>query len=413
MAEEARAQLAARMKRFADTVSLRQPDRVPVIPWNFHFFPAKQSGMSSADAMVDHERFYAALKDQVLRYEFDMAPACSVYPGPPWEILGLKNWKWPGHGLADDRIFQFVEREIMTAEEYDSFLTDPDGFTARVVFPRTTSLLEPLGMMPPLHWYFNFPYLLGPFLGMPAFASMLDGLVKVGQEWNRHAAASGACYAELEALGYPKSYGSVAFTGFDTVSLWLRGNRGTMLDMYRQPDKLLAATEICSAMQTQLAIIQCQISGNPRVSLFVYRGAEGFMSDAQFERFFWPTLRAQVQAILEAGCVPMLFLEGDFTPRLKYIAELPRGQVPLHFDRVDRARARQFLAGRNCFWGNIPVSIMEHGTPQQVEEDVRQLIDLFAADCGLIVDSAGCITDDARAENVQAMVEAVHKYGVR
>jgi uroporphyrinogen-III decarboxylase len=96
-----------------------------------------------------------------------------------------------------------------------------------------------------------------------------------------------------------------------------------------------------------------------------------------------------------------------------HLAELPKGRVPMHFDRVDRDQAHKFLAGRNCFWGNIPVSLMEHGTPQQVEEDVRRLIDTFAGDCGLVIDSAGCITDDTRAENVAAMVEAVRKYGVR
>ena len=412
MPESAQAQYEARMKRFNDTLSLRKPDRVPVIPWNFHFFPSKQSGMSNKDAMTDHESYYEALTEQTLKYQFDMAPASSIYPSPTWLALGMKSWKLPGDGVPDDRPFQFLEREVMKAEEYDKFLSDPEGFTARVIFPRTASLLEPLEMLPPLHWFFNFPYLLGPFLGMAPFATMLEGLVKVGQEWNRHEHAVSKCYGALEQMGYPKTYGSVGFTAFDTVAIWLRGHRGTMLDMYRNPDKLLAAIEICNAMQTQLSIIQCQVSGNPRVSLFVYRGADGFMSDAQFEKFFWPSLRAEIDTILAAGLTPMPFFEGDFTPRLKYIAELPKGKVPIHFDRVDRDQARRFLAGRNCFWGNIPVSLMEHGTPQQVQDDVKRLIDAFGADCGLIIDSAGAITDDAKPENVAAMVEAVHKYGV-
>jgi hypothetical protein len=119
-------------------------------------------------------------QEQVLKYEFDMAPACSVYPAPTWAALGLKTWKWPGDGLADDRIFQFVEQEVMAAEEYDQFLSDPDGFTARTIFPRTASLLEPLAMLPPLYWYFNFPTCSGR--SQDAAFVMLEGLVTVGQE---------------------------------------------------------------------------------------------------------------------------------------------------------------------------------------------------------------------------------------
>lgn len=119
----------------------------------------------------------------------------------------------------------------------------------------------------------------------------------------------------------------------------------------------------------------------------------------------------QVDEIIAAGFLPLVFFEGDVSSRLHYIAELPSTKVVLHFDRVDRAKAAHFLKGKHAFWGNIPASIMDHGTPEEVEADVRELIDTFAADCGLIVDCTGGITDDAKPENIAAMVEAVHKYG--
>jgi len=33
----------------------------------------------------------------------------------------------------------------------------------------------------------------------------------------------------------------------------------------------------------------------------VHRGADGFMSDEQFERFCWPTLKAVLLGLIEAG----------------------------------------------------------------------------------------------------------------
>ena len=233
--------------------------------------------------------------------------------------------------------------------------------------------------------------------------------MKLGQEWNRHEHIVTQCYKDLEEIGYPKTYGGIGFTAFDTVAVWLRGQRGTMFDMYRNPDKLLKAIELCNVMQTQLSIIQCQVSGNPRVVLFVYRGADGFLNDEQFRKFFWPALLQEIEGILEAGFLPMPFFEGDWTSRLKYFSDLPKQKFPIHFDRIDRQQAKKFLDGNYCFWGNIPASLMEHGTQQEVQADVKELIDTFAGNGGLIID--GALTDDAKPENVQAMVNAVHKYG--
>ena len=141
MTTDGKAQFEARMKRFSDSVTMQKPDRVPVCPLNFHFFPAVVNGMSMKDAMVDHPEILQPAQKEVLHYEFDMAPACSVYPAPTWEALGVKTWKWPGHDLDDNRIFQFIEQEVMKADEYDRFLSDPDGFTLpRVVPPNNQSL---------------------------------------------------------------------------------------------------------------------------------------------------------------------------------------------------------------------------------------------------------------------------------
>jgi hypothetical protein len=142
METNSRKDYETRLKRYTDAVSLTEPDRVPVIPDSFHFFPALVAGMSYKDAMHDHQRYYDALKETVLKYDFDMAPATGVYSAQTWEALGLKNWKWPGDGIPEDRPFQFNETEIMTADEYDDFLSNPDGFTLRVIWPRIAQKLS-------------------------------------------------------------------------------------------------------------------------------------------------------------------------------------------------------------------------------------------------------------------------------
>ena len=69
----------------------------------------------------------------------------------------------------------------------------------------------------------------------------------------------------------------------------------------------------------------------------------------------------------------------------------------------------RFLQGT----GNVPSTLLITGTPQKVREDVIDLIDTFAGTGGLIIDGAMTIPDEAKPENVDAMVATVLDYGVR
>ncbi len=63
------------------------------------------------------------------------------------------------------------------------------------------------------------------------------------------------------------------------------------------------------------------------------------------------------------------------------------------------------------FWGDVPGSLMVTGTPGQVKDYVKGLIDDFGDTGGLIIDGANSITEEARPENVMALREAVDEYG--
>jgi hypothetical protein len=59
----------------------------------------------------------------------------------------------------------------------------------------------------------------------------------------------------------------------------------------------------------------------------------------------------------------------------------------------------------------VPVSLLKAGTPQEVKDNVKRLIDACAADGGFIL-STGAVVDDARAENMHAMIDSGKEYGV-
>jgi uroporphyrinogen-III decarboxylase len=116
--------------------------------------------------------------------------------------------------------------------------------------------------------------------------------------------------------------------------------------------------------------------------------------------------------LINADVFPIVYTEGDYTPRLEYFTELPPKKFVIHYDHVDRKKAKKVLGDVCCFWGNVPASLLCSGTPQQVMDDVRELIDIFVDNGGLIVDGPVGIPDESRPENVAAMTEAVFKYGI-
>jgi len=59
----------------------------------------------------------------------------------------------------------------------------------------------------------------------------------------------------------------------------------------------------------------------------------------------------------------------------------------------------------------VPVSLLVTGTPNQVKDYVKILIDVVGKGGGLIVD-CGIFFDEAKPENVKALVEFTKEYGV-
>ncbi len=415
MTEKRKKEYDARLKRVTDAIRLTPPDRVPVAPLTGHFYFTNRAGLTKKEAMYDHTRRFAAWETITREINPDMAvPGLIVPPGPPMDILDVKQFKWPGNQLEDDTHFQYVEEEYLQAEEYDDFLQNPADFTVRTLWPRAAGLLEPLGLFPPLHLLpdsLSLTFQLGVFCSLPMFSDMLEKLQDLGTEMKKYLKANAAYNRQMKEAGYPVAFQSFAMAPLDYVGDLLRGMRGYMLDMFRNPDKLLAATELFTEMAIAAAIQTARMSKNPRVFIPLHKGSAGFMSDEQFRKFYWPGLQRLLVSLIEADLTPCVFFEGDYTPRLEYLAELPAGKIGAHFDVVDRQKAKKITGNTLCFWGNVPPQLLTTGTPEQVQDDVKELIDTFADNGGLIVDCSVGIPDEAKPENIEAMVGTVFDYG--
>ncbi len=404
-----------RSQRVEDVVQLRVPDRVPVAPI-FQYFYAKYGGITHKEANYHYGKWSTAVKKTAVDFQPDLIQNprhLILAPGLLMEMVDLKEIKWPGHGVSENYSFQFVEGEYMKAEEYDSFLYDPSDYVLRTYMPRIYGVLEPFKSLPPLRIMmlgYGTAHLFAA-LARPETTKALETLIKAGAESRRWRSVMNSLQEKLNRMGFPLSSDSIGLAPFDVIGDHLRGTRGAMLDMYRRPDKLIKATEKVLPMELQAATFAAKRSGNPRVFIPLHKGADGFMSSEQFKTFYWPTLRKLITGLISEGLTPWVLFEGNYSSRLEIIRDIPKGKVIYHFERTDIFKAKEILGDVACIRGGVPNSLLCTGTPEEVKDRCKQLIDVVGKGGGFIMD-AGAIIDEAKPENIKAMVDFTKEYGV-
>jgi hypothetical protein len=404
--------ITEREKRVTDAIALKVPDRVPMIP-SFAYFPSRYvPGVTCEDAFFNPSKWYAACKKIAIDFEPDLYNFAMTSPGPVQITLGNKTQLLPGHGVPSTHSHQFVEGEYMKASEYDHFLSDPTDFGIRVYSPRIYEKLKAFERLPPvprIFWGYGEAAATELFT-QPDFKEAMEALKKAGIEMKEWRESNANFNSEMEALGFKASSRSNTMVPFDTISDMYRGMRGSMLDMYRNPDKLLAACEWLLPRHLSRGIASAKASGNPRVFIALHRGAEGFMSLKQFETFYWPQMKKLFVGLIDAGLTPAPFFEGDYTSRLEYLLELPKGKIVGQFDSTDIFKAKQILGGHMCIRGNFPVSLLQTGSTEDIRSHTRKLIDGVGKDGGYIMATRGSM-DEADPALVRVWVDATREYG--
>jgi uroporphyrinogen-III decarboxylase len=397
-----------REKRLVDAVQLKTPDRVPV-SMGLNYFPAKFTGTTTWAAYYDFPTWKQAYLKAAQYYEPDRLLVVPNQSGNVLEALDVRQLRWPGHGVSRYHTHQFVEGEYMKEDEYDLLLNDTSDFLVRCYLPRVYGILAPAGKLPPL----NLLMTMLPFntLASPEFIEMLEKLIQISKEAVQWQTETASLARELTGLGFfCRNAPMMAGAPFDSVSDFLRGMRGTMLDMYRCPDKLLKACEMMCRIQLERIAQLPQATEFTPAFMALHRGAHGFMSLKQFEIFYWPYLLKVINALADKGYTPDVFFEGDYNSRLEYLAQLPKGKAIARFDQIDMARAKEILGKTVCIAGNMPVSILQVGTVDDVKKKCKELIDAAGKDGGYILAPASAL-DEVNPENLKAMIEFTKEYG--
>ena len=198
----------------------------------------------------------------------------------------------------------------------------------------------------------------------------------------------------------------------DILADKLRGYLGLLEDLRTQPQKVLAACEALMPHLTHFALATADPGRNVPVGFWMHRGCVPFISPRQFEQVFWPTLKPIVQELWAHGHQTLFYAEGNWDHHLQSFAELPERSIVFHLDQTNIARAHEVLGGRFCLSGGVPNVLLGHGTPDEVRQCCRHILQTVARDGGYIMDASAIVQNDATVENMRAMTEATLEYGV-
>ncbi len=401
-----------RVTRFIKAIKLEEPDRVPVMLPAGNI-PAYLAGVNLKTVMYDYEELKRAWRQFLHDFDMDtfIGPGL-VLPGKVLETIDFTLEKWPGHGLPDDiETYQFIEKEYIKPEEYDALIKDPSDFWLRKFLPRAAGACKPFEKLSQLTAFIGIPVWYVANFGDPDIQEAFKKLMDAGTETRKWMAAVAEVSQESLESGLPSFWGGMSGAPFDMIGDMLRGTHGIMMDMFQRPDKLHEAMERLVPIAIDEAMAGANASGCPIVVMPLHKGTGGFMSNKQFETFYWPTFRKLLLGLIKEGLVPVLFAEGNYEPRLEIIREMPRSSMVWWFEHMDMARAKKVLGDTACIAGNVPVTMLCTGTPKDVKERCRQLIETCAPGGGYILTGSATM-DRGNPDNLRAVMEAAKEYGV-
>ncbi len=404
-----------RLNRLTTALQLKQPDRIPIV-LGMGYMLAEMNDVTRQAQHEDGELEIQMLLKAAQYYQPDTIlgvfnnPASSVAIGTDVMV------KYPGHGLDPNGSFQFVEGEYMKPEDYDAFIEDPADWSIRKYWPRVFPELAGFAMLPPLGMSafgtYNL-YNLG-ILQAPPVMHAFQTLMKASEAQAKADARTIETTQRLAAAGFapPPLAGALVEAPFDFMSDTLRGMRGIMLDIHRRPDKLLAAMEKVLKFELEHAVAFCNATGLKTAFIPLHRGSDGFMSLAQFEKFYWPTLKAMMLALVDNGIMPYVFYEGVWDQRLKYLADLPKGKTAGWFQFSDIFKVKEVVGETMAITGGMRNSMLQAGTPEDVRDFTKRLCKEVGKGGGFLMSVGVGEMEGCRPDLVKVWIETTKEFGV-
>ena len=336
-------------ERVSAAINLQPTDRVPCAV-DLSYFVARHKGVTMAEFLTNLP-LQMELQHQVFEeldgidYVLEFPSATIFNRVAAFKFMPMKV-KLPGIELPADSIPQYHETEVVSLEGYDIILEKGwVRYAEEHLLPGNFTELKEIDLKydeEADQRFYQQKRVFFPQLGPPALLP-------------------------FELFSFGRSLGKIS------------------LDLYRCPEKLIAAMDAIFPDLLKAAIDGIKVPGAP-VLMPISRGSNGFLSPKQFEKFLLPYLLKIAEAIVSRGSPIFFHLDQAWGRFLPYFKRLPEGRYLLHFDGMtDLLEAKRILGDRMCIMGDVPARLLKLGTPESVKAYCRQLIATIGRGGGFIL----------------------------
>ncbi len=386
-----------RLTRYVTANYNEKPDRIPLRIFAEEL-ASKYCGYTNFEVAVKPELQFDVNRRFAVEMGTDAIQTNSVVN---WfgmqKALGWDGITFPGIGIPADSINQWwepttEEEAFLKAAEYDELIDDPTAFLINKWMPRFMR-------------HVRYP---GEPSTFEQIVSLIDGLMAYNHFFSMWAAKTG----ELIDSGVVPAVGSVLKAPLDILGDKLRGYINLCYDLNQRRDKVIEACQALMPHLANLVIGGADPSGCIPSIIWMHRGCVPFISHQDFDEIYWPTLKPIIEELWARGSQIILYAEGNWDHHLETFAELPEKSIIFHCDRTNIYKAHEILGNKFCISGGISNVLLTTGTPEEVKAECKKVIDAVAQDGGYVMDAGALIMNDAKIENVRAMIEFTREYGV-
>lgn len=357
-------------ERIKKTMRFEKTDRVPVAPTGNAFCSTVagislaeycQNGPGTADV---HIKCWTSLNPVLDAVQCDLYHV--DFLKPQW----LSYVKVPGIDLPDNELWQVEESNLLTIDDYKKIVND--GF---------------------YNWY--IPFVKKEF--DDPFSTVASTV-----------AAGPAARQKYIDAGIVPLVSAIVTIPFEVLC----GGRGMvnfMTDMIKHADLLDETLKV--AFDEMLEANRQLLRQAKPLGVWVggWRSATNMMSLKMWERYVWPYYKATAEMVAEEGVIPILHMDSNWANGLDYFKDLPKHKCIMSPDgATDIHAARKAMDGHMAILGDVHAEMLAFSPPDEVKNYVKNLIKEFGG-CGYMVSSGCDIPYNAKAENVEAMMQAAYE----
>ena len=202
-------------------------------------------------------------------------------------------------------------------------------------------------------------------------------------------------------------------TGFaqvpvDYIFVYYRELKGMLIDVKRRPQQIAEASQALFELQKPMLMAN-QMTATPDTTVFMPLTLPSFLSPREFEKIYWPTMKASAELQTGLGINICYSLERDWHRLYDYLKELPKTGITSFFENDDIRTVKKELGDVMAIGGGISTDLLGIGTKEECVDCVKSLVDDIGPTGLMIRPNRNMLyPTDGKPENMIAVAEYVH-----